>query len=229
LERTYQAEKDRVTLWFQPLLDTGQMDLFVLAKDRSRQQQVGQAKASVADVQYQGRYISIYANKPKLRITRLSIDRALLDQFREGDALRVEAKPIDMSFVIPSPQKARVALQACIDNLERAWGIDTTKMARAVGPVEGNPAKYFSSSSYPREALSKGIFGRVVTLLNIDTNGAVAHCRVLSSAGVELNEGTCRAARSIRFKPPVDSSGTPLPSIYVLPVRWVLPHVPESF
>jgi TonB family protein len=230
LERTYKVGKDEITLWFQPLLDTGTMDLYVITNDRAHQQHVGLAEAFAADqVRYKGRYISIYAPKLKRRLTRVSIDRALLDQFRPGDALRVVAKPIDLSFVIPSPDKARNALQACVDNLERAWGIDAASAARAVGPVDGSPAKYFSSSSYPSAALRKGIFGRVIALLNIDAQGSVTHCRVLSSAGPELNEGTCKAAQVIKFKPPVDKSGAPLPSVYVLPVRWVLPGAPESF
>lgn len=199
LERTYGTGKEKIGLIFQPLLDTGSMDVFVVGSTKSRVQKVGKATARVLpDVSYEGRYLSVWAPSVKARVTRITLDRSMLDALKEGDVLRVEATPIDVAFTLPEPQKARGALQSCIDNLKRAWGIDPANVARADGPVEGNPAKFFSSDSYPREAISKGVFGRVVAFLSIDETGAVTHCRILSSAGKELNEGTCTAARRIR-------------------------------
>lgn len=224
LAKNYGTEQDTTTLIFQPLLDTGSMDLFVMAKSKGKDQKVGTATTSILpDLSYRGRYFSLWSNSAKARITRVTLDRSALDQLKDGDTLRIQADPIDVAFTMPGPAKARAALQGCIDNLKRSWGIDPANTARADGPVEGNPAKYFGPDVYPREALAKNVFGRVVALLNIDEQGAVTHCRILSSAGKELNEGTCVAARRIRFKPPHDKDGKALPSIYTLPVRWTLP------
>ena len=94
-------------------------------------------------------------------------------------------------------------------------------------PLKGKPVRYFGPDTYPAEALRQRVYGRVIALLNIDTSGAVEHCRIVSSAGQLLNEGTCKAPQRIRFKPALDKDGRPLPSTYVLPVRWVLPGSPD--
>ncbi len=228
LERRYAVGDRKVSLIFQPLLDLEQMEIFVLAPGQGGRQYDGVFAAGVsgAEQSYSGRYYSVAATKPTMRVTRLSIDRSLLNGLKDGDTLRIQARPVDHSFTIVRPEKVRPVLQECIDGLKKSWGIDPEVAGRAVTPLEGNPARYFGPESYPREAYHAGIYGRVIALLNIDATGAVSHCRIVSSAGPTLNEGTCTAAKRIRFKPARDKDDKPLPSTYVLPVRWVLPGSP---
>lgn len=228
LERSYPLGKERLSLIFQPLLDLTWMEVFVVGGDKKGDRQfVGDFKAEVQPRVrgYDGRYFSV-VGKSRYRITRLSVDRTILDELKDGEALRVQAKPIDLSFVILKPDPARAALAECIAGLKKAWGIDPADRDRIATPLEGNPARYFNTDSYPPEAYRSGIYGRVVALLNIDTAGAVSNCRILSSAGEALNDGTCKAAMRIRFKPARDLDGKPLPTTYILPVRWVLPGSP---
>jgi protein TonB len=97
-----------------------------------------------------------------------------------------------------------------------------------VTPLDGNPGRYFTAQSYPSEALAAHVYGRVIALLNINAAGTVEQCRIVSSAGTALNNGTCKVAMRIRFKPPRDKEGVALPSTYVLPVRWTMPGAPDN-
>ena len=141
--------------------------------------------------------------------------------------LSIAAKPVVLRFAIVQPDKAKVALAGCVADLKKAWGIDPDLTARTAIPLQGNPARYFSTANYPSEASDRGIYGRVIVLLSVTEQGTVGACRILSSAGEALNAGTCKAAMRIRFKPARDKDGKPLPSTYTLPVRWVLPGSAE--
>ena len=229
LERRYTLGDRTVSLVFQPLLDLPTMEVFVIDPKSSGRQYQGDFAATVAPAgtPFAGRYFSVSSDKGKARVTRLSVERQLLEGLKDGDRLHVRAKPLDQTFTMVRPEKARVALQSCIDGLKKEWGIDPEIAGRGVTPLEGNPARYFGPSTYPPEALRSGIYGRVIAFLNIDASGGVGKCRILSSAGQALNEGTCKAAARIRFKPARDKDGNGLPSTYLLPVRWVLPGSPD--
>jgi len=229
LERNYALGADQVTLVFQPLLDLDSMELYVVTSDRSGEQFTGTFTAGIApDAQaFNGHYFSVLPEHSKHRVTRLTTQRRVLNDLKDGDTFSLKAKPVNLTFKIARPEKARVALQACTDDLKKSWGIDAEMESRVVTPLDGNPARYFSSSSYPREALAKRIYGRVVALLNISPEGTVEHCRIVSSAGPELNDGTCKAAARIRFKPARDRDGKGLPATYLLPVRWTMPGAPQ--
>lgn len=232
LERNYPIGKGpaKQVLIFQPLLDLPTMDFYVMSdRGSSGQQYLGKFTVRIEPGarSYTGRYYSVASDKSGNRVTRFTLERAVLDELRDGDVMTVQARPVNSSFAIVRPDKARPALTGCIADLKKAWGVDTDDAARIATPLEGNPARYFNADSYPPEAYSQGIFGRVVTLLNVGTQGQVEKCRIVSSAGKALNDGTCKVAMRIRFKPARDAAGTALASTYVLPVRWVLPGSPE--
>ena len=228
LQHRYTVDGRKVALVFQPLLDLPTMDVFVVGEDRSETQYQGMFTARISSraEALTGRYYSNYATKSKLRYTRLTIGRGVLDDLQDGDTLSLQAKPINITLKVARPDKARAALAGCVTELKKSWGIDPAMADRVVTPLEGNPARYFDSHAYPPEALHQGIYGRVIALLNIGADGTVAHCRIVSSAGAALNDGTCKAAQRIRFKPARDKDGVALPATYLLPVRWVLPGAP---
>lgn len=224
MERRFMVGDTELMLAFQPLLDLPTVEISVIGPDANTRLAVGKFIADLAasGQHFTGEYFSAMSNtKPGTRVTRLTIERAALEGLRDGDVLHIQAKPIDLSFAIAKPDKAIAALAACSLDLKRAWGVPLDQPAH---PVETaiNLWEYFSPDVYPHEALSQGISGRVVTLLNISAVGKVSACRVLSSAGVVLNAGTCKVARTIRFKPARDAANTPIASTYVMPVRWVL-------
>lgn len=225
LKRDYPQATGASALMFQPLLDFPEMEFYVVTTGGSGEQVSGkyQVRIEPGARAFTGKYYSVRLPGTKLRYTRLFIDRVALDGLRDGDTLTVDAKPVKSSFAIVRPEKARPALDGCIADLKKSWGIDPDRDARAVTKLEGDPGRYFGPDIYPPAAQRAGVYGRVVALLNISTAGTVENCRIVSSAGVLLNEGTCTAARRIKFKPPVDAAGKPLATTYLLPVRWTLP------
>jgi TonB family protein len=229
LQRGYPVGDKKITLVFQPLLDLDSMDMYIMTDDRSSRQYTGTFinRQEPGSQSWTGKYFSVKMPTDQMRLTRLSAERQMLEQLKDGDILQVQAKPVNIAFRIVRPEKARVALKGCIDNLKKRWGVNPEVAAQVATPLEGNPARYFNAGSYPMEAERKGIYGRVIALLNVNTAGAVDHCRIVSSAGADLNDGTCAVAKQIRFKPARDKNGTALPSTYILPVRWSLPGAPD--
>ena len=229
LARNYVVDGRTQSLIFQPLLDLDEMEMFVVAPGTSGTPHDGKFTATVDSRQatYTGRYYSAVSAKAKGRVTRLYAERKILDELKDGDVLRIQAKPLDQAFALVRPERARAALRTCVEGLKKDWGIDPDSSARAVTPLEGNPGRFFSAANYPPEAYQKGIYGRVVALLNIDPTGRVSNCRIVSSAGEALNAGTCQVARRVRFKPARDKDGTALASTYLLPVKWTLPGAPD--
>lgn len=98
------------------------------------------------------------------------------------------------------------------------------RVSQAAG-LKGNVGSYFSTDSYPPEAIRAQAQGRVVARLSVGTDGRVSDCTVTSSSGNDsLDSTTCRIAKSrVRFTPAKDDSGSPIASSYTLPVKWVLP------
>ncbi|WP_419808426.1 energy transducer TonB [Sphingomonas sp.] len=225
LQRSFPVGEKKVMLVFQPLLDLDSMELYVITDDTSQRQYQGNYTARIGreGQEITGRYYSVWAAASRSRITRLTTDRTVLEHLQDGDTLAIEARPVNLSFRIVRPANARTALQSCIVDLKRSWGIDPDVASRTATQLEGNPAQYFGPDSYPREALRQGIYGRVIALLNTTPAGTVERCHIVSSAGPALNDGTCKAAMRIRFRPARDADGKPLPSTYLLPVRWILP------
>jgi periplasmic protein TonB len=93
------------------------------------------------------------------------------------------------------------------------------------GGPKGNPGSWFSNDDYPADAKRANAQGRVTVLLNIDTGGRVADCRVTSSSGnSSLDAQTCNLAkRRGRFSVQKDTDGNAQAYTYVLPgIRWTL-------
>lgn len=93
------------------------------------------------------------------------------------------------------------------------------------GGPKGNPGGWFTDDDYPADAKRAGASGRVSVLLNIDTSGKVAGCRVTASSGnSSLDDATCRLAqRRGRFIVQKDTEGNAQPYSWTLPgIRWTL-------
>ena len=89
----------------------------------------------------------------------------------------------------------------------------------------GSPGQWVTADDYPPSALRAGAEGRVVAMLGIDRASTVTSCAVQTSSGnAALDAATC-AIMTTRgaFTPAKDAAGKPVPSSYVLPVRWALP------
>ncbi|MDB5704827.1 MAG: hypothetical protein JWN66_1943 [Sphingomonas bacterium] len=96
--------------------------------------------------------------------------------------------------------------------------------AEQAKPVQ-NPGEWFGSNNYPVEAIRANAEGRTIARLTIDERGLPVRCEVVLSAGNgDLDKATCDLAMvQGRFTPARDERGRPVSSLYMLPVRWVLP------
>lgn len=89
-----------------------------------------------------------------------------------------------------------------------------------------NASTWFSPDDYAVSALHNNEQGAVRFALDVAATGAVTGCRIVESSGhADLDAQTCSSALlNPRFKPAVDSAGTPMASIFVRWTIWKLPH-----
>ena len=87
-------------------------------------------------------------------------------------------------------------------------------------------AAYFSESDYPKAARRWHEEGTVGFKIDIGTDGRVTKCSIIASSGFEdLDKATCRIViERVRFQPPRDSNGNPLPDSLEQHIRWALPR-----
>ena len=77
---------------------------------------------------------------------------------------------------------------------------------------------------YPPEALLRGEQGPVTVEVAISEEGLVTECKVLVSAGWQLDRATCSALKKrARFIPATDDSGKPVASTYQQTIKWTIP------
>jgi TonB family protein len=224
VQRSYGTREARITVGFQPVFGLDSMDLVVLTPLGSGEQQLGKARLRVGDAAapIEGNYSSVRVNGKPLRYTRISVDRALLDTLGSAETLSIQAKPVNVRVRLASVDRAMAAFRTCQDGLLRSWGVDPATVTPERQPRPRNLLRYFSPESYPAEAARERIVGRVIAVVQVDATGKVTACRITASAGPALNAGTCRQAMKVPFEPATGVDGRPAPSIYVLPVRWLM-------
>ena len=102
-----------------------------------------------------------------------------------------------------------------------------TEAPRIVAPAQPrvDPQSLISGKDYPASALRKGEEGTVRYLLEIGADGRVRGCRVIRSSGSSsLDSAACRVMTERgRFRPAIDSTGSPAASEEVQAVAWSLP------
>lgn len=224
VQRSYGARDQRVMVALQPVFNLQTMDVIVLTTQPHPDQRLGDAKLTPGPdgATVTGTYSSVALTGKPQRLTRITTDRALLDALSKAQTLAIRAKPVDIRIRVAAFQKAMKAFDECRDGLLRSWGVDPATVTPERAPKPRNMLNYFRPEDYPVEAQRSGIIGRVLTVLQVDMAGKVTNCRITASAGAVLNAGTCRQAMKMRFDPGTDAAGHPTPSIYVLPVRWVM-------
>lgn len=117
-----------------------------------------------------------------------------------------------------------MTLTATLFMMIEAMMFDGTNIAPAMphGPqlITGS----IDHHDYPREALIRGIQGRVEMLLMIDESGLVSSCTIRQSSGyMLLDETSCQIASTrYRFEPARNAEGQPMAAQIRWPVEWKL-------
>jgi TonB family protein len=94
---------------------------------------------------------------------------------------------------------------------------------------KGDSDSWVTTEDYPQLALRAGASGISAVMLDIDSAGEVERCRITSSSGSTLLDGTACGVLTSRasFYPATDDRGNPVPSSYTRRVRWQIPE-PDS-
>jgi hypothetical protein len=111
------------------------------------------------------------------------------------------------------------ALEQCASDSLKDWGIDpATEATVAVSSHPLTDAQHaFSSNDYPKAALSAWKEDTLEVWLNIDTQGQITNCRVISDfATPEINGAICgMIQRKEKFVPARRKDGTPVPDFFI--------------
>ena len=111
------------------------------------------------------------------------------------------------------------ALEKCAFDSLKDWGIDPavdSTIATSSHPV-ADAQSLFSAQDYPQAALRSFKQDNLEVWLNIDAQGQIANCRVISDfASPEINDAICgMIRRKERFVPARTKDGTPVPDFYI--------------
>lgn len=75
-----------------------------------------------------------------------------------------------------------VALDQCRKTKIEAAGLSESDLIPPPMAAEGSPARWITHDDYPKDALMRGVEGKVEMAYFIETDGRVRDCRVLSDA-----------------------------------------------
>lgn len=222
LTRSYGTDPAKVTIGLQPLFTTPTMEVFVITSDRSRDPAQGEATVAFApsEITVRGSYLSSSIGGGR-RLTRLTLPFGLLDQVESGAEMTLSAGQVTAKVRLVRARAGLAALDRCQHDLLRSWHVDESALAKDRAPIALQTS--LPAWRYPTEAMRLNIQGRVIAALNVSAEGRATDCRVVVSVHQTLDKQTCAVAPLIRFQPGRDSEGRPAPSLYLLPVRWVLP------
>jgi TonB family protein len=227
LSRDYGSGADKVALGLRPMPMSDQSEIVLLTQGRGAET-VNDAvtiRLLPAGQPTTGSYTRFTMSKDGGRLATMYLSGDALAGLDKAAGIEVRLGAESHVLATPGIAGAMAALSICQDDLLKGWGVDPAERALEATHVQGNPARFFGPSEYPREAIRAQAQGRVVTIEAVDANGAVADCWVVVSSGSKvLDDKTCAIARrSMHFSPARDKDGNAVPSHYILPVRWVLP------
>lgn len=159
-------------------------------------------------------------------------DPAPIGPAREAAATWLEvtkAVPQDLLLVTGPMHQPMAALRKCSWDTVKHWGLDVEQqktLTRKVSP-KNHPSRWLNSSDYPASMVYGGYHGLVTVRMIVDGNGNPTSCHVQrSTQPKEFDDVVCRSTmRRARFEPALDAQGKPVPSFYVLTVRFQL-HPP---
>ena len=117
------------------------------------------------------------------------------------------------------------AMDVCLDDLLESWGFDPAVQRNLrLGPEPTNkPERWIRSSDYPREALRKGISGRVRFRIDISASGDVTACTIQSATSdPAFEQTTCeQVMKRARYSPALDASGNAVASYWAETVVYL--------
>lgn len=132
-------------------------------------------------------------------------------------------RPVRLAF--SNYEAAMDALGRCADNVVKEWGYDPAQQAAIVqAPKPLVPvADWLKSRDYPNELLRGGHSGIVSFRLDINEQGGVSSCVIVSASSQErFADVTCQLiSERAKFSPAQDANGKAIRSYYVGAANWL--------
>lgn len=156
-------------------------------------------------------------------------DPAPIGTAREAAATWLEvtrAVPQDLVLVTGPMSQPMAALRKCSWDTVKHWGLDVEQqktLTRKVSP-KNRAAAWLNPSDYPASMVRGGYQGLVTVRMIVDSEGKPTSCHVQwSTQPKEFDAVVCGSTMTrARFEPALDAQGKPVPSFYVLTVRFQL-------
>lgn len=223
MSRSFGTAASPVTFAFQPS-PTGSLGQVALLLPANGQKGVRRGEGAVTLHPSGQRFEARYAIGPLSdgqRGARFDAEQEFWDALPGATALTMEMGGEEsFSIALGRMTGPLSAIKTCTDDLIRSWGAEPGAIAR--WPKYARIGAYFSSDSYPRDAIRAGAQGRTVALVTVDRSGEPVTCRTVRSAGhPSLDARVCEILIKRRFEPAADG---PERRFAVLPVRWRLPR-----
>ena len=148
---------------------------------------------------------------------------ARLAQIRSFAITKGVKKPVRLQ--LGALVKPMAAMNACIDNLVRTWGLDPAvqRTRRSAPEPTSSPARWLRHTDYPTELIRQNVSGRIDFRLMVDANGAVTNCMLQGLfSDARFKDVVCPLlTRRARFKPALDANGAAIASFYQQTVVFV--------
>lgn len=227
LSRPY-GTKPEIRLILKPSMIGDKLEIIVTtAKTRLSDRQSGKtalaiAGKPVADEQYFNAYSTV-----KERVVRIGSADETLTLAALRDTLSIDAgREVRHLFALPGIERARPAVNACLDQLRTMYKVTKADLAPIVTEPDAKLYSFFRSSDYPLEALNKNQSGTIGVLVWVEPDGLISTCEVIEPvASLILNQTTCNILkRRARFAPAKDAAGKAIRAPSTARINWQLAH-----
>lgn len=169
--------------------------------------------------------IERFSGSGRAVVKMTKLDREFVNAFRTARQIRVETPAGPLTVPIVGAGKASAALDLCVDEVLKEWGVDTAaqrSLKRLPKPVSDRG--YIEDRDYPTAAIDRGLSATVVVRLNVDATGQVTNCTVVENHSIKaFGEKTCKAAMvRAKFHPAIGADGGPAAAALIQRVHFRL-------
>lgn len=160
----------------------------------------------------------------KDRVSSINVPLSNFAAVRTASTLSLNASgSLDYSFALSEMASVMQRLDACTQNLRKAWHIgEASSDILQEAQSKASLPSYFGSNDYPAGALASDATGLVEMVSLIDEAGKVASCMVIATSGYAILDAQSCAVMTDRasFRPALGLDGKPIRSGRLLRIRW---------
>lgn len=221
--RTYASGANAITLGLRPVPLSSRSEVVLLTPRKPNRTGDAELRFLPDGSALKGTYQRSSTANKQFSVARAFFDSEDLKKLGKATAIALSVGGETHRLAIPAAAAAMRALTTCQADLLKSWNVDPGELTDGGSPPVGNVGQFFGRDQYPADAISAGVQGRVVAILNVGTDCRVSACRVVERAHPSLDATTCNVAlKKLRYTPGKDRNGVARESHVVLPVHWAI-------